>query len=274
MPFIHDQPDPSLTPAQVRQLCRENKLPTPQTSGYAPGYAQANIVVLPLKYADDFRTFCQRNPVPCPLLGETAPGDPTVPSHLAKGSDIRTDCARYNIYEDGKRIANKTDIIDEWQPDSVAFFIGCSYSFEDALIKGGFGLRHQELNNMTPCYRTSVPLMRSGPIKGKMVVSMRPYPLEKVPEIVRITKPYARTHGEPVGWGPEGAKELGIEDVNGQKPTWGDPTVLKEGEVCVYWGCGVSPQQAVMDSELPGVYMSHEPGQMLVLDLKIEDVCQ
>ena len=166
MPYIESKativPDAALTPAQVRKLCRSNTLPTPNTSGYAPGYVQANIVILSNALADDFRTFCRRNPVPCPLLGETKPGDPTVPEHLAKGSDIRTDCARYNVYNDGELIENKENVTDEWKDDSVAFFIGCSYSFEAALETAGLGLRHVELGNMTPCYKTNAPLMSAG----------------------------------------------------------------------------------------------------------------
>ena len=164
MPYIESQPAPdaSLTPAQVRKLCRSNTLPTPNTSGYCPGYAQANILILPSVLADDFRAFCRRNPVPCPLLGETKPGDPSVPAHLAKGADIRTDCARYNVYRDGELVDNKTDVMDQWRDDSVAFFIGCSYSFEAALNDAGLPQRHVELGTMTPCYRTKVPLMSAG----------------------------------------------------------------------------------------------------------------
>ncbi|ORY35047.1 hypothetical protein BCR39DRAFT_516339 [Naematelia encephala] len=274
MPFIQDGPDASLTAAAVRQLCRDNELPTPSTAGWAPDCAQANIVILPAKYADDFRTFCLRNPVPCPLLGETKPGDPTVPSFLAKSSDIRTDCGRYNIYKDGQWVDNKTDVMEEWKDDSVAFFIGCSYSFESALVANDLPLRHQEIHKMTPCYKTSVQLMQAGIFSGRMVVSMRPYPADRVSDIQAITRSFSKAHGEPVGYGPEGAAKLGIQDVDGQKPDWGDATVMKEGEVAVYWGCGVSPQQAVLDSKIPGTVMCHQPGMMLVLDLKAKDVCE
>lgn len=158
----HLPADPTLTPTQVRQLCRENKFHSGGTPGYAPGYAQANVLILPAKYAEDFKLLCQRNPVPCPLLAWTEPGDPTVPKLLATGSDIRTDCAKYNVYEHGKLVEVKKDITDEWKEDSVAFFIGCSYSFEDALVKAGMGLRHVETARILPVYKTSVPLMPAG----------------------------------------------------------------------------------------------------------------
>jgi uncharacterized protein YcsI (UPF0317 family) len=163
---LHVPADPSLSPVQVRQLCRENKFYSGGTPGYAPGYAQANVLILPAKYADDFRLLCQRNPVPCPLLGWTEVGDPTVPALLAKGSDVRTDCGKYNVYDHGELVDVTKDITDEWKDDSVAFFIGCSYSFEDALVQAGMGLRHVETSRILPVYKTSVPLMPAG---GKLI---------------------------------------------------------------------------------------------------------
>lgn len=162
MPYIFDQADPSLSPAQVRKLCRDDQFRSGGTPGYCHGFAQANVLILPSKYADDFRTFCQRNPVSCPLLGETAVGDPTVPSHLAKGSDITTDCGQYCVYKDGKLSETKNNVIDEWSSESVGFVIGCSYSFEGALVENGFGLRHVEERLVLPVYQTSVQLMSAG----------------------------------------------------------------------------------------------------------------
>lgn len=162
MPFIFDQADPTLSPVQVRKLCREDKFRSGGTPGYCHGYAQANVLILPSKYADDFRTFCHRNPVSCPLLGETPVGDPTVPSILAKGSDITTDCGQYCVYEHGELQQVKKDLVDDWTSDSVGFVIGCSYSFEGALVADGFGLRHVEERRVLPVYKTSVQLMPAG----------------------------------------------------------------------------------------------------------------
>ena len=162
MPFIHDEADPSLTPQQVRQLCRDDLFRSGGTPGYCHGYAQANVLVLDQKYAADFRAFCQRNPVPCPLLGETLVGDPTVPSALAKASNITTDCGQYCVYENGKLSEVKGDVVNEWTERSVGFIIGCSYSFEGALVEGGFGLRHVEERTILPVYKTKVQLMPAG----------------------------------------------------------------------------------------------------------------
>ena len=153
-------PDRSLTPRQVRGLSRDGK--PGGSSGFCPGYTQANVIVLPAKYAEDFRLLCKRNPVPCPLIGETKVGDWTIPPQLAADSDIRTSCGLYRIYEGGKLIGEVPNIKKDWADDSVAFFIGCSHSFEDALEAEGFRLRHVEQGSVVPCYRTSVPLMQAG----------------------------------------------------------------------------------------------------------------
>ncbi|KAK7049946.1 hypothetical protein VNI00_005376 [Paramarasmius palmivorus] len=270
VPDIH----PTLSPAEVRLLCRENKFQEPTTASYCDGYVQANLVILSEKYAEDFRIFCARNPVSCPLIGETYPGDPRVPEHLATNCDIRTDLPRYNIYRDGKYVETKSNIEKEWKSDSVAFLIGCSYSFEAALCTNGLIPRHIELGRNVAMYRTQVPLMPAGVFSGRMIVSMRPYPLEAIDSVRAITRPYVRAHGEPVAWGANGARALGIDDVAGLRPDHGDPSDIRAGEVPVYWGCGVTPQQVVIDSGIPGVVMSHAPGHMLVLDQLISDVCR
>lgn len=162
MPYVFDEADPTLSPAQVRSLCREDSFRSGGTPGYCPGYTQANVLILPSRYANDFRTFCQRNPVSCPLLDETAVGDPAVPSNLAKTSDIRTDCGQYCVYENGKLQNVKRNLMDEWTNESVGFLIGCSYSFEGALLADGFGLRHVEERKVLPVYKTSVQLMPAG----------------------------------------------------------------------------------------------------------------
>ncbi|KAK0432890.1 hypothetical protein EV421DRAFT_1847153 [Armillaria borealis] len=231
----------TLTPSDIRSLCRADVFKEASTAGTCAGHVQANVIILPQKYADDFRWLCLRNPVSCPLLGETKPGDSRVPEHLASNSDIRTDCPLYNIYRDGVFVESKPSLEDYWQPDSIAFFIGCSYSFEAALT-----------GENVPMYRTNVPLMAAGAFSGHMVVSMRPYPISQVPKVRDITRPYFLAHGEPVAYGPDGAKALGLSDF--------------DGEIAVYWGCGVTPQVAVMDSGIEGI--------MLVLDMVNEAVCK
>ncbi|ESK84966.1 duf1445 domain protein [Moniliophthora roreri MCA 2997] len=264
----------SLSPAQVRSLCRQNNFQESTTASFCNGYVQANLIILPEKYAEDFRNLCARNPVSCPLIGETRPGDPRVPDHLAANCDIRTDLPRYNIYRDGKFVEAKDSIEKEWKSDSIAFLIGCSYSFEAALCTSGLTPRHVEIGRNVPMYKTQVSLMPAGVFSGRMIVSMRPYPAGAVDVVRAITRPYVRAHGEPVAWGVDGARALGIDDIIGLNPDHGDPSDIRAGEVPVYWGCGVTPQQVVIDSGIPGTVISHAPGHMLVLDQHIADVCR
>ncbi|GAA6023152.1 hypothetical protein JCM10207_005744 [Rhodosporidiobolus poonsookiae] len=263
----------ALTPQDVRLACRNGTWKEPSTAGVCAGHVQANLIIVPEKYAADFRNLCARNPVPCPLLGETKVGDPTVPAHLAVNADIRTDAPLYNIYRGGKLIETKANLLDEWKDDSVGFFIGCSYSFEAALTSAGLKPRQIEINRNVPMYKTSVPLYASGAFTGRMVVSMRPYPADLVEKARDVTRPFIRAHGEPIAWGFEGGKTLGVNDPTGEYPDFGDASEIREGDVPVYWACGVTPQLAVMDSQLPELILGHAPGHMLVLDMRDEDVC-
>lgn len=249
----------SLTPHQVRQACRKDSWTFPSTAGICDGYVQANLVILPSKYAQDFRNLCARNPVPCPLLGETKVGDPTIPARLARDCDIRTDAPLYRVYRGGKLVEEKKDIMSEWTDDSVGFLIGCSFSFEAALIGGGLVPRQIEIGRNVPMYATKVPLAPAGReftrlfklelafrkklthslllgFGGHMVVSMRPYPPDAIEQVRDLTRPFIATHGEPIAWGAEGAAALGINDPTGQNPDFGDPSEIREGEVPVYWG--------------------------------------
>lgn len=272
MPSIQPRSTLDITPSQVRLACRSRSWKEPTTANFAPGFVQANVIFLPEKYAADFRALCAKNPVPCPLLGETKAGDPTVPAHLALGSDIRTDCPLYRVYKNGKLLETKADVVAEWNENTVAFFIGCSFSFEAALVKHGLVPRHIELNRNVPMYKTKVPLAPAGPLSGHWVVSMRPYPKSVLEQVRSITRPFVLAHGEPVAWGVEGARSLGIEDLDGTQPDYGDPSEIREGEIAVYWGCGVTPQLAVQDSKLPELVMGHAPGHMLICDMTDEGV--
>lgn len=44
------------------------------TSGVAPGFTQANMIVLPRDWAFDFLLYAQRNPKACPVLDVSDPG--------------------------------------------------------------------------------------------------------------------------------------------------------------------------------------------------------
>jgi len=244
------------------------------TSNMAPGHIQANLLVLSSAAAKDFHDLCARNPVPCPLLGTSLnPGDPfsfNNPSLFSHEVDIRTDVPKYNIYQSGKLIGTKPDIRDEWTEDHVAFLIGCSFSFESALGKVGLPPRHweeQEKGNVS-MYRTNRKLLPAGRFTNAThVVSMRPYLPTDVEKVREVTRPFLKMHGEPIAWGWDAMKELGIEDI--EQPDFGDAVTFREGEIPVFWGCGVTPQVAVMEagSKIKGKVMGHAPGHMVILDM-------
>jgi len=230
-----------------------------------PELVQANLVVVPEAYAADVRGLCMRNPVPCPLVEELAPG--VVEPRCAPGSDLRTDLPGYRIWKDGALAERRHDVRDVWRDDLVAFLIGCSFTFERALLDAGYRLRHQELKRTVPMFRTSIPLMPSGRLRGRMVVSMRSFPAEHVEGVRAVTRQYVEGHGEPVHWGDPA--KIGIADIN--KPDEGDPIPLEPGEVPVFWGCGVTPQLVAIESKLPFV-ITHEPGSMFITALRHEEV--
>jgi uncharacterized protein YcsI (UPF0317 family) len=248
----------ALLPPALRAEIRAGRL-RGTTTGCAPGYAQANLVVLRDDWADDFRAFCLSNPRPCPLLDVTAPGSPH-PKRLAPDADLRTDLPGYRVYARG-RLERRDDLLDVWGDDLVAFLIGCSFSFERALRAEGIQLRHVELGLTVPMYVTSRACAPAGRVRGPMVVSMRPIPAERVERVRAICAGYPGSHGEPVHVGDSGA--LGITDLD--RPDFGDAVPVRDGEVPVFWGCGVTPQVVL---ELSGCewYAAHEPGRMLVTD--------
>ncbi|KAK3343420.1 hypothetical protein B0T25DRAFT_462905 [Lasiosphaeria hispida] len=263
---------------------------THPTSGLAPSYLQANLLVLPARHAPDFRLLCARNPVPCPLLASsTSPGAFTtlqshLPAHptLAADIDLRHDAPKYRVYSDGALVAEKADIAAEWGDDHVGFLIGCSYSFEAALGGAGLAPRHVVHGRNVAMYRTAVPLAPAGVFTGgTVVVSMRPYRVEDVGRVREVTKGFTVTHGEPFAWGWDAVRELGIRDIG--RPEWGDVCLTAdrrgvfcqengEGFVPVFWGCGVTPQEAVMRAGLEGTVMGHAPGHMIVLDVRDHEV--
>ncbi|KAH0399279.1 hypothetical protein KCU89_g6370, partial [Aureobasidium melanogenum] len=280
----------SSTGVAVRLAAREGSL-AGVTSGLAPSFLQANLIVLPSRYAADFRLLCARNPVPCPLLAESSQigSYDSLKSYIAglKGDkiasniDIRFDAPRYMVYQDGVLSASHVeDISAEWTEDHVAFLIGCSYSFETALINEKLPPRHFVMQRNVPMYRTNIPLCPAGVFTGATyVVSMRPYKQSDIERVRDITRPFVTTHGEPIAWGWDGMKSLGISDIS--KPDWGDVPLEMNGQpldssnndvVPVFWGCGVTPQEAVMRAELKGTVLGHAPGHMILLDVKDEDV--
>ena len=231
------------------------------TAGIAPGMLQGNVVILPANLALDFSRFCQRNPQPCPLIGVTDTGDPMMRT-LGEDIDIRTDVPAYRIYEYGELKDEVTDISALWQDDFVAFAIGCSFSFEDALIQDGIKLRHLEQNKTVSMFITDIMTEPAGPFSGGTVVSMRPLPIQDAIRASAICARFPQAHGQPVHMGDPA--EIGITDINA--PDWGDPTEFRDGEIPVFWACGVTPQNIVRSAK-PPFCITHAPGRMLVTDV-------
>lgn len=248
-------------PGEVRQRIRSGEITVP-TSGLCPGYAQANLVVLPQKYAYDFLLFAQRNPKACPILEVSDIGSRTL-RKIAPGADIATDIPKYRVYEKGELREERTDVTALWREDLVSFLIGCSFSFESELTEAGIEMRHNTLGCNVPMYLTNIPCESAGIFHGNMVVSMRPIPYQQVVKAVTVTAAVPKVHGAPVHIGaPE---MIGIRDI--MHPDFGDPVPVKEGEVPVFWACGVTPQAAVMASK-PDFCITHAPGHMLITDVK------
>ena len=236
------------------------------TTGLAPGIVQGNLVILPAEWADDFERFCELNPKPCPLIAKTATGDPAVPA-LGPDIDLRTDVPRYLVFEDGALVAEETDISARWRDDLVGFVLGCSYSFEEALLAAGLRLRHQDLGVKTSIYVTGIATEKVGPFEGPMVVSMRPFTPEEAERATEVTSRFEKTHGAPVHIGDPAA--IGIDDIS--KPYSGPPPVIYDGEVPVFWACGVTPQ-IVVEYARPTLCITHKPGHMLITDLLSEEI--
>jgi len=253
------------TGAAVRAACRAGILTGP-TPGLAAGFVQANLVLLPRDWAFDFLLFCQRNPKPCPLLDVTEPGDPE-PRGVAPGADLRTDLPAYRVWRNGELVEEPTDVRRHWRDDLVGFVIGCSFTFETALLAAGLPVRHIEENVNVPMYRTNIPCRPAGRFSGPMVVSMRPLTPAQAVRATRVCGRFPRAHGTPVGFGDPAA--LGIRDVG--KPDYGDAVTIRAGEVPVFWACGVTPQAVLLHSR-PPFAITHKPGHMFLTDLKDTDL--
>ncbi|GHS95275.1 DUF1445 domain-containing protein [Synergistales bacterium] len=249
---------------EVRQLIREGKWTAP-TSGVSLGHAQANMIILPKDWAYDFLLYATRNPKPCPILDVTEVGSPE-PKLIAPGADVRTDLPKYRIWENGSLVSEPADIKDAWRDDLVAFMIGCSFSFESALLQAGIGIRHIEENRNVPMYLTSVPCIPAGRFSGNTVMSMRPVPYNQVVKAVTCTARFPSVHGAPLHVG--NPADIGVKDIN--KPEFGDAVTIKDGEVPVFWACGVTPQAMVMQSK-PPFAITHAPGHMFIADKRDSD---
>lgn len=252
----------NLTAAEAREVFRSGQVSP--TAGWARGYTQANLIIVPKEQAFDVLLFAQRNPKACPILGVLDAGETS--GTLFAGGDIRTDVPKYTVYQNGVKVAEPTDITGYWRNDLVTFIVGCSFTFENALQLGGIKIAHIEQGVNVPMYKTTVRCQSAGSMSGPMVVSMRPIPASQVADAVRITSRYPAVHGAPVHIG--NPAELGIEDLS--KPDFGDAVEIQAGHIPVFWACGVTPQAAVMESK-PALAIGHAPGHMLITDARDSD---
>jgi uncharacterized protein YcsI (UPF0317 family) len=262
---IYDFSMPKVEAATLREEIRAGKFRGP-TAGLAPGMAQANLVILPAVDAAGFERFCTLNPRPCPLLEVTQPGDP-VPHLMAPTADLRHDVPLYNVYRGGALVEQLPDIAALWQDDFVAFLLGCSFTFDHALLRAGIPVRHVQMGRNVPMYVTGRPCTPAGRFEGPLVVSMRPIPEALVPEATRLTAQYPTMHGAPVHAGDPHA--LGIADL--AAPDYGDPVPILEGEVPVFWACGVTPQAVAVHSRVP-LMITHAPGCMFITERTDEEI--
>ena len=250
-----------ISPIELRHQIRSGAF-TSNTSGYSKGYVQGNLCILPADWAGEFLQFCQSNPKPCPVIGLAAtPGDFNIPK-LGQDLDIRTDIPSYKIFSNGELQEEVTDISNHWRDDLVSFVLGCSFSFEEALIADGLEIRNVSEGVNVPMYRTSIDCASAGRFSSKMVVSMRPMVPADAIRAIQICTRFPAVHGAPIHFGDPDL--IGINDIN--NPEFGDAVTINENEVPVFWACGVTPQVAVEQAK-PPFCITHSPGCMLVTDM-------
>ena len=248
------------SPAEMRAIARRGEW-RGSTGGQCPAYQQANLVILPKEVAVEFAAFCTRNPKPCPLIEITPPGDP-VPTRSAPGADLRTDLPGYRVYRCGELVDQRGEIRDLWSDDLVAFLLGCSLTFENALMEVGVGVRNVEHGTLVPMFISNLACRPAGRFHGPMVVTMRPIPAAQVQRASELTARYPHAHGAPIHTGNPEA--IGIADLG--RPDYGDPVAIHSDEVPVFWACGVTPQAVALDAR-PELMITHEPGIMFLTDL-------
>ncbi|MGB7268722.1 MAG: putative hydro-lyase [Albidovulum sp.] len=246
--------------AEVRAAIR-NGFYDGHTAGLAAGKLQCNLAILPEEFALDFLRFCQRNPKPCPVVGVGDTGNPSLPT-LGHDIDIQTDVPKYRVFRNGVFSEEVTSISEVWTDDLVTVALGCSFTFENALLRSGIPVRHIESGKNVPMYRSNIDLVPAGKFGGQMVVTMRPIPENQVMQAKEISSRFPQAHGAPIAVGDPA--QIGIADLS--QPDWGDAVAIKPGEVPVYWACGVTPQNVLLDAGLP-ICITHSPGHMLIADV-------
>jgi uncharacterized protein YcsI (UPF0317 family) len=254
------EPAAATNAAAIRNAIRRGEI-SGHTSGLAQRHVQGNLVILPQALANDFLRYCVLNPKPCPVLAVGEPGSPALPT-LGAGIDIRTDVPRYRVWRHGELVAEPHDITDLWRDDLVSFVLGCSFSFEQALMDDGIALRHVDEGKNVAMFRTHIRTKPAGPFAGPLVVTMRPLRAAQAIRAVQITSRFPGVHGAPVHIGDPAL--IGIADIT--RPDYGDAVEVRPDELPVFWACGVTPQAAIAEA-LPAFCITHAPGSMLITDL-------
>ena len=251
------------SPEEARQFFRKGNVCS--TAGMCEGYVQVNLAIMPKEYAYDFLTFCFRNPKPCPLIDVTEPGS-FVP-RVAPTADLRTDVPKYRVYRNGAFEKEVENITDYWSSDLVSFLLGCSFTFEMALLKGGIPVRHIEQDTIVPMYTSNIQCAPAGKFFGPTVVTMRPIPHSQVARAVQITSRYPGVHGAPIHIGDP--RHIGVDL---SKPEYGgELSEIKAGETPVFWACGVTPQAVALAAKIPFL-LTHCPGHMFSTDVPNESL--
>ena len=252
-------------PAEIRSLIRRGEYEG-VTGGLAPGYVQANLVILPRELSFDFLLFCQRNPRPCPLLEVMESGE-FEPKLTSPGADVRTDLPKYRIFRNGELVDEVKDIQPFWREDLVTFLLGCSFTFESAMVQAGIPLWHWETGKNVTMFVTNMNTTPAGSFSGPMVVSMRPIHQDQVVRTVQVTSRFPGAHGAPIHI--NNAADIGIQDIN--QPDYGDPAEFKKNQIPVFWACGVTPQAVALKSK-PSFMITHSPGHMFLTNMRDTDL--
>lgn len=247
--------DAILESERVRRDIRAGRI-TGTSRGLAPGFVQCNLAILPRDYAFDFMLYCQRNQRACPVLEVCDPGDP-VPHRLAPTADLRTDCARYSVFVDGERQADRNEIHDIWRDDLVAFLIGSGITFDAALSRAGVPTdRHRWV------VRTNLPTESAGPFNGNLVATMRWLTPEQAITATQVTARFPFNHGAPIHIGDPAAIGADVDN-----PMFGGSVPqMPSGMTALFWACGVTPQSAAEAARLP-LFITHAAAHSFVTDL-------
>ncbi|MDO8186020.1 DUF1445 domain-containing protein [Conexibacter sp. JD483] len=233
------------------------------TRAVARGRVQCNLIVLPFEWAEAFGAWCAANPAVAPVLARSEPGDPRLPALGA--IDLRSDLPRYRVFRDGVAVEEVGSLDGLWRDDLVAFAFGCSFSLEEVLRRGGVDLAYERRGFGGAIYRTTRETVPAGPFAAPLVVSMRPLAPAAAALAVELSERYPQLHGAPVHVGDPAALGVVLDE-----PLDAIGAVdVAEGELPVFWACGVTPQLS-LEGARPPLAITHLSAHMLVTDLTLD----